>query len=127
MPHVDLWPTFGRTEPPESGLWATLRAFASELQPRTDGRVLARLDAIKLPHVPVGMAFELRFAATSEPSRPVTMLQVVEQAGALLLGAPGQAPTVVRTERELADFLGTFATSAAVAEIVRVLGGRPLA
>jgi hypothetical protein len=123
----DLWPKFGQTEPPATGLWLAVRAFARDLEPRTAGQVLARLDAIKLPGVPVGKAFELRFVATCAPSRPVTMLQVVEHSDGLSLEIPGQSPVLVRTEQELAEVLGNFAASAGVAEMVRVLGGRPLA
>lgn len=123
----DLWPTFGETEPPATGLWPIIRTFARELEPRTGGQVLARLDAIKLPDIPVGRAFYLRFVATRALSRSVTMLQVVEQTGGLRLDVPGQPSAVVCTAQELTDFLGGFARSAGVAEVVRVLGGRPLA
>jgi hypothetical protein len=127
MSPADLWPSFGQTDPPATGLWSTLRAFAGDLERRTNGRVLARLDAVKLPHVPLGKAFELRFAAAREPSRSVSMLLVIEQAEGLLLRGLGEQDVHARTEKDLVKSLEGFAASPRVAEIVRVLGGRDLA
>ena len=127
MSLANLWPTFGRTEPPTTGLWPALRTFAEDLEGRTDGQVLARIDAIRIPQAPLGKAFERRFAAPRDPSRAVSMLEIVEQADGLRFRVPGQPEVLARTEPELVAFLATFATSPRVAEMVRVLGGRPLA
>ena len=115
------WPAFGQTEPPLTGLWPTLRTFAADLELRTGGQVHARLDAVKLPHIPLGKAFDLRFGTPQDPARLVTMLNIVEQTEGLILGVSGQPEILVRTQQELIRFLEIFAGSPRVAEMVYVL------
>jgi hypothetical protein len=108
----DLWPTFKVLTVPKDGLLELVETFATALELRTDGRVIAKLQPVPKVDAEAIQYFDFVLASASNLRNRSVLFSLYEPGdGGLVAVEWGEVEVVLADKNDLEKFLAEVATS----------------